>query len=852
MPSPLIITGETMPQRIKFFIAIVVLILIGSLHAADLPSAFTAKGNPSLYKDMRAKASQNLSLLDKDAAKAYKALLKKYDDVLMSFLIAYEPDANLQLARPQDVAANYLQVRALLEEKGCRYSPEFFLSYIAKQTVSGERIQAYRAAFLDDGLRDIMRSSANDMDIYRAVSQWCVARLVFQPTSGRDQSPLDITARSLYGRCEEMQILFVAAARTVGLPARPASTPWWAHQDNNHAWAEVWLENAWHYTGDMDAAYYPDQTWFSGMIDKTVLILADGTIPDASDEVLDTGRYDVTINSTRNYAGPHTRTLKLLCTDAAGMPIPDVSVGVMVYNWNSLRPIAYVRANADGYLQMSVGRGAFYLLAVKDSLKALQCVPSGEEAAIEAVMSLSRNDFPSQDVALEYPANPFEWKQAPQSWNDGVKLAKQQWEARDAAFRLRAQPIQPTHADSLFWQVAASCRGNYLEFKLFADRNAPLATDFLQFLLDDDPKFLWQADAGQFEAIYGFFLSTPIAHLDSESQHLLIGTSVLYEDLPRPFRNKSSLALYPTAFRQQGANDRSRLEAALRWMNRTYTIDASQALSGLLPMNLAASRKYLAAYQFRMLAVNVARANGIPADYTRMPNVISVLVDGDWEYWDTAQCKEWTQTSASREDSFTFDLYLEGAESLPYDVDPALMSISSYQDGMFHTLNHTPQRVASGQYRYNLPAGKYVWQLGYRASDSRTIYCLESVDGSAAQPVSLRLVFADRVLPDTWKPADAEIIALLNGLDLTGTDVVLIGNYDRENSIRTMDKIKSAGKSSRWFGYSTPSQTPVGYMLLDPWKALVDKDQRNAMRTITLVRGTDGWLCYEGQWDKLP
>lgn len=840
-----------MPHRLRALLTCIVILVSATMLCAGLPDSFTAKGNPILYQELRAKAFDNLKLLNSDASKAYKRVLKNYDDVLMSFLIAYETDANLQLARPQDIVSNYTQVKALLEQKGCTYSPEFFLSYIAKQTVSDERIEAYRAAFLEDGLRDIMLTSPNDMELYRAVSQWCVARLVFQPTSGRDQSPLDITTRSLRGRCEEMQILFVAAARVVGLPARPASAPWWAHQDNNHAWAEVWLENAWHYTGDMDAAYYPDQTWFSGMIDKTVLIIADGTIPAASDEVLNKGKYDVTINSTRNYAGDRTRTLKLVCTDASGNPIPEVSVGVMVYNWKSLRPIAYVRTNADGYIQMSVGRGAFYLVALKDSLKAIHYVPSSEESDIGVVMSLSTEDFPAQDVTLEYPSNPFEWKQAPQVWNDGVKVARERWDSHEANFKLRAVPIQSSRSDSLYWQVASTCRANYPEFKFFADRNAPLEDDFLVFLLNDDPKFLWQADASQFEALYGFYRKTPIAHLDEESLHLLIGSSVLYEELPRPFKVKGNQnALYPASFYQKGKTDMERLEKALRWMKKTYKIGPTKALSGLLPVHVAVQQKYLAAYQYRMLAVNVARANGIPADYTRMPNVIAVFLDGEWRYWDTELCHEWIQGATKDTGTFPLDIAFTGKDGLPYDVDPALMSISSFQDGMFHTLNHTPERVQTGSYRYTLPVGKYIWQLGYRASDSETLYQLQSVDGSSGQPVSF--TFADRNLPGVWNTASEEILALIQGIDLSRMDVVLIGNYDRENSIRTADKIKATGKTFLWLGYSAPSELPSDYQVCPAWNTTVQNDQRNAMRTITLVRSEDGWLCYEGLWDKLP
>ena len=291
-----------MPRIILFTLLMLFLVTALFSTPANLPAPLTATGNPQFYQTMHDKALANLTSLPKSLAKPYKAMLRQYPDILMAFLIAYESNAVLAEANPRDVEDNYLQTVNLLQIDGLNYSPEMFLSYVAKQSVSDEPITPYRKAFLKDDMQRILDGNQSDIDKYRASTLWCVSRLQFQQTSGRDQSPLDITERSLIGRCEEMQILYVAAARTVGLPARPASAPWWAHMDNNHAWAEVFLDGAWHYTGDMDSAYFPDQTWFSGMIDKTVLILADGSLASEKDEILASVRYDTVINSTRNYA----------------------------------------------------------------------------------------------------------------------------------------------------------------------------------------------------------------------------------------------------------------------------------------------------------------------------------------------------------------------------------------------------------------------------------------------------------------------------------------------------------------------------------------------------------------------
>ena len=179
----------------KRFTLLIVFLACAIASLAALPSAFNSKGNPGLYKTLRSKALGNLAKLDRHQRKEYRRLLKEQDDVLMAYLLAYESDANLQIARPADVLSNYLHVRALLNTHGTSLDPEFYLSYVAKQTVSDERIEAYREGLLRDGLREIMESSTDEIDLYRKVSQWCVGRLKFQPTSGRDQTPLDITQK---------------------------------------------------------------------------------------------------------------------------------------------------------------------------------------------------------------------------------------------------------------------------------------------------------------------------------------------------------------------------------------------------------------------------------------------------------------------------------------------------------------------------------------------------------------------------------------------------------------------------------------------------------------------------------
>ncbi|HOR30291.1 MAG TPA: transglutaminase domain-containing protein, partial [Candidatus Syntrophosphaera thermopropionivorans] len=431
-----------------------------------------------------------------------------------------------------------------------------------------------------------------------------------------------------------MQILFISAARTVGLPARPSYVPWWSHTDNNHAWAEVWIDGAWHYTGDMDAAYYPDQTWFSGLIDKTVLILSKGTLPDATDEVLIQGRYECVINSIPIYAKEHTRILKIKTLDEQDNPLPETNVGLLVFNSGTLRSLIYIQTDDEGEFELSVGRGAFYLVADNENKRAIALVPSSEDKELYYELTLQEGPLPDQDEMLFYPASDFTWKNPSEEWNNDVEQAKAKWNRREQRFQDRIF----TYSDTLLGIVASSSRGNYNSLKGFWYRYPEPQKEFLNFLIseDFDPKFLWQASSEQIIALYNFFLKIDGQNMTSSELAPILAPTVFYEELPQPVTYKKGIPqLYPDSFYQKGNTPLERMNSASGWLAKHYKINYSKALSGLLPLDIAIKQKYLTPLQYRMMAVNIARANKVPAYFSRQPDLIFIQFDnGDWGYYD--------------------------------------------------------------------------------------------------------------------------------------------------------------------------------------------------------------------------
>lgn len=840
----------------KLLMFIVLILLLGFAYAKApifIPHS-KMEVSPALNGKLQELAAQNIQRLPN--AKAWKRLLKKYPDPLMAYLIAYEQSSVLAEANPADVMENYLATIEVIKHQRPDYSASFFLSYVAQQTVSDERIESYRKAFLNDGLRSIMHLNPDPLDLYRAVSLWSLERLFFMQTSGRDQSPLDITQKTLVGRCEEMQILFVAACRAVGLPSRPASTPYWAHSDNNHAWAEVFLNGSWIYTGDMDGAWFPNQTWFSGMIDKTVLILTEGAIPDESEEVLAEGRYTSVVNSTVNYAAERSRKLNFVFADSMGNAIANANVQVMVYNWSSLRSIMGMVSDAEGKLSFTAGKGDFYLLAQKDSLHALVPIMSYPSPTDPIIITMSGKPF-SSSVILKYPANEMKWQDPPQSYKDDVNNTKAIWKKRVDSF---ATDHSTSQTDSLYLKVWHQSRNNKAALEGFARLAAKdklFISEFYEYLAAMDPKFLWQADANQIYALYTFFRSVyPKAkNLGEREKHSLLSPTIFYEELPQPWFYNKKAHLYPRFFRVKANSESAVVARSIAMLKRRYKQDNAKALVGLLRLDISARAKHLNAYQFKILACSALRANGIPAEYTRIPNTISVFVDGTWRYYDLAKndfrAGEQKQQSETR--PVMLSVYAEGADKSrqPLRIDDSNLYLCFYQDGAFYPLNTQFKHDEDGVYNAELPFGNYYLQAGYRISDSETFYEIYPITVSASMRSHGYSLYTISY-PTSWKDADGALKELLSSLGDPKSEYLVLGSYHRENTVRIADALEQRGKSYIIIGdEDTPGTTrPHHYSPI--WQEL-SRIPDYAGQTISLKRNTEGkWQMYSGLWYQLP
>ena len=324
---------------------------IPSISDTDLQQALTLAGN---------NRAQLQAALD-------ACLQKPYEMQAQRFVIASLPLADLGKVTEGELTGNLqLAMQARSEYSfGQQYDDAIFAHYVLPPRVSQEPLSPWRSYFSGELKEVVLKSPTLELAAVE-VNKWCGAHARFEQTQSRDQGPL-ATLASGYGRCEELCILLIDACRSVGIPARMAYCPWWAVQDNNHAWVEVYgSDGRWHYCGGAEPAPTLDNAWFGDAVKSAPVILSPCFgLPGAgepAESVLsqqDTigARYCL-INSTRFYrkTGWIEIAVPLIKRSTPGY------LNVCVFNYGALRSVAKLQLTSD-LVRVELGAGDYVLEA---------------------------------------------------------------------------------------------------------------------------------------------------------------------------------------------------------------------------------------------------------------------------------------------------------------------------------------------------------------------------------------------------------------------------------------------------------------------------------------------------------
>jgi hypothetical protein len=187
-------------------------------------------------------------------------------------------------------------------------------------------------------------------------------------------------------------ILFIAALRSVGIPARPCSVPYWRHVEGNHLWVEVYDQGKWHFIGAGEPESDFDLAWFEPVLHTVPFTYS--VAYGASKEGLEgdgqalVRKRETIINRTHAYAPRGTLAVSAV---KDGEPLAGLAVALHTYNFAAPRAFALATTKDGGSAKMAVGAGVYLLTAVSGSGRDYAFVEVQPGKRTTAILNLDRD-----------------------------------------------------------------------------------------------------------------------------------------------------------------------------------------------------------------------------------------------------------------------------------------------------------------------------------------------------------------------------------------------------------------------------------------------------------------------------
>jgi transglutaminase-like putative cysteine protease len=234
---------------------------------------------------------------------------------------------------------------------------DIFLHYVLPHRASQEPYQPHRAMLFRE-LAPLCATAGSMEEALSRVGAWCAARAEYRPTSRRDLGVRSILDAG-YGRCEETNILFMAAARAVGLPVRQTMVPWWQHADGNHAWVEAWTPQGWMFLESGTEFNALGRTWFAAQSPRMPKVAAHAYGHPSDPRVYRTGPGFALVDSTDQYT--RGTRVRVEVNTADGQPEPGRDVHFAVHSLGGLRPVTKAVTDDRGQAGVILGPGTFFV-----------------------------------------------------------------------------------------------------------------------------------------------------------------------------------------------------------------------------------------------------------------------------------------------------------------------------------------------------------------------------------------------------------------------------------------------------------------------------------------------------------
>jgi hypothetical protein len=292
---------------------------------------------------------------------------------------------------------------------------DIFLAYVLPYRMSSEPIVSHRKYFFEQ-LDPLLKDCTDIFEASYQVNLWlggerkgAKARVHFEPGEARNKSPFGVLL-SGQGRCGELTIALIAAARAVGIPARSVSTPSWVKREDNHGWTEIWADGRWYAIASGEPsiqsalAATAGRTWFTEAAATAAALYSERFgVPEDQSSVYRASKKDSVINVLPNYS--QTCKLDIIVLAPDGKAAPGTPVSCSVVNSGVFRKVALQKTDAHGKATIKTGIGQYMLSAGDGDSFAWQLI-STTPATLPVTLTLARGDapFPSGYFTLRFPS----------------------------------------------------------------------------------------------------------------------------------------------------------------------------------------------------------------------------------------------------------------------------------------------------------------------------------------------------------------------------------------------------------------------------------------------------------------
>lgn len=303
--------------------------------------------------------------------------IKKYSGVNAEGLVRlYDQTENSEYIRfildnssPNDLAVitpDYIKknLELIIKTKELKYASLYdeniFKHFVLPLRITQEPFEDWREIFYKE-LFPLVKDISDIEQAAIVVNLWALEKMTYKPTSGKDQAPLTTIKRG-YGRCEEMMIIYMAAARSVGIPVRSAGTSLWNFTDSNHAWIEVWTPDGWKYLGE--PANQLNKTWFTKTTERASMITSMAFGYFNSEDVIEQKDNSSEISSIKYYTDQWDNCT-ISVKNNIGAAVESAEVMLYAVSWGGIFPMQELKTGKDGKVNIPLGRGSVLVGAYK-------------------------------------------------------------------------------------------------------------------------------------------------------------------------------------------------------------------------------------------------------------------------------------------------------------------------------------------------------------------------------------------------------------------------------------------------------------------------------------------------------